>query len=307
MSTDVSDAKTPPLVMSREPKDIGMTLGEAHARLSAPPLILASFAFLLFVALTGLFAGSLAPYGYDDQNLALRLQPPSFAGGPSGHWLGTDDLGRDILSRTLFSIRISLATALIGTILAACIGTFVGFVAARFGRWVDEALMMVVDAQASIPFLIIALAALAFFGNSFLLFALLLGLNGWESYARVARGLALSTQSLPHIEAIRLLGARPWRIYVRHILPAVAGILVVKITLNFPGTILLESGLSFLGLGVQPPLTSLGLMLGAGREFLLFAWWVAVVPGLTIFLTTLSVSMIGDWLRDRLDPRLRLQ
>jgi peptide/nickel transport system permease protein len=121
-----------------------------------------------------------------------------------------------------------------------------------------------VDAQASVPFLIIALAALAFFGNSFVLFALLLGLNGWETYARVARGLVLSTHMLPYIEAVRLLGARPWRIYSRHVLPSVAGILVVKVTLNFPGTILLESGLSFLGLGIQPPLTSLGLMLGYG-------------------------------------------
>jgi peptide/nickel transport system permease protein len=274
-------------------------------RLDAPPLITVCLGFLFFIALTGLFAGLLAPYGYDDQNLALRLQPPSFLGGPSGYWLGTDELGRDILSRTLYSIRISLATALLGTSLSACIGTFIGFVAARFGGWTDGVLMTIVDAQASIPFLIIALAALAFFGNSFVLFALLMGLNGWESYARVARGLVLSTHSLPYIEAMRLLGARPWRIYGKHVLPAVAGTLVVKLTLNFPGTILLESGLSFLGLGIQPPLTSLGLMLGSGREFLLFAWWIAVVPGVTIFLTTLSVSLIGDWLRDRLDPRLR--
>lgn len=275
-------------------------------RVPAVPLSIAvALSFLAFVAAAGLLASFLAPFGYDEQNLAIRLRPPSFLGGPAGHWLGTDELGRDVLSRLLFSIQISLATALIGTLIAACIGTLVGIVAARFGGLVDEALMMLVDAQASVPFFIIALAALAFLGNSFLLFALLLGLNGWESYARVMRGLVLATQSLPYVEAIRLLGARSLRLYGRHVLPGIAGVLVVKVTLNFPGTILLESGLSFLGLGVQPPLTSLGLMLGAGREYLLFAWWIAVVPGTAIFLTTLSVSLVGDWLRDRLDPRLR--
>jgi peptide/nickel transport system permease protein len=271
-----------------------------------PPLaICAAITVLATVALAGIFAGVLAPFGYDDQNLALRLAPPAFLGGPAEHWLGTDELGRDMLSRLLFSIRLSLATALVGTLMAAVIGTLVGFLAAHFGGLVDEALMMIVDAQASVPFIILALAALAFFGNSFLLFALLLGLNGWETYARVARGLILSTLSLPYVEALRLLGAGSLRLHARHVFPAILGVLIVKATINFPGTILLESGLSFLGLGVQPPLTSLGLMLGTGREYMLFAWWVAVVPGTAIFLTTLSVTLLGDWLRDRLDPRLR--
>ena len=282
--------------------------GPAAARIgTVPPLVLCALALLVLVVGAGLLADMLAPFGYDEQDLMLRLRPPSLLGGPEGHWLGTDELGRDTFSRLLFSIRISLATALAGTLLSALLGTMVGFVAARFGGLVDEALMMLVDAQAAVPFLILALAALAFFGNSLLLFMLLLGLNGWETYARVARGLVLSTQALPHVEAVRLLGAGTWALYGRHVLPAVAGVLVVKVTLNFPGTILLESGLSFLGLGVQPPLTSLGLMLGAGREYLLFAWWVAVIPGTVIFLTTLSVSLVGDWLRDRLDPRLRQQ
>ena len=274
-------------------------------RFPTSPVVSAALLYLGVIAVVGLLAGWLAPFGYDDQNLALRLQPPALFGGSAEHWLGTDELGRDIFSRLLFSIRISLATALVGTLMSACIGTLVGFLAPRFGGILDQILMMLVDAQASVPFLIIALAALAFFGNSFVLFALLLSLNGWETYARVARGLVLSTHTLPYIEAVRLLGARPWRIYRRHVLPSVAGILVVKVTLNFPGTILLESGLSFLGLGIQPPLTSLGLMLGTGREYLLVAWWLAVVPGTMIFLTTLSVSLVGDWLRDRFDPHLR--
>jgi peptide/nickel transport system permease protein len=236
-------------------------------RFPTPPLVSAALLYLGVIAVVGLLAGWLAPFGYDDQNLALRLQPPVFFGGSAEHWLGTDELGRDIFSRLLFSIRISLATALVGTLMSACIGTFVGFLAPRFGGLLDQTLMMLVDAQASVPFLIIALAALAFFGNSFVLFALLLGRNGWETYARVARGLVLSTHTLPYIEAVRLLGARPWRIYSRHVLPSVAGILVVKVTLNFPGTILLESGLSFLGLGIQPPLTSLGSCWVRGVNF----------------------------------------
>jgi peptide/nickel transport system permease protein len=307
MSTDVH---TTPIDLSSSaqpaPQSRDRSGAAAAARRERMPIaIMIALSFLGFVAALGLLADVLAPFGYDEQNLALRLQPPAFLGGPAEHWLGTDEIGRDVLSRLLFSIRMSLTTALVGTVVAACIGTVIGFVAARFGGLVDEALMMLVDAQASMPFFILALAALAFLGNSLLLFCLLLGLHGWEVYARVVRGLVLATQSLPHVEAVRLLGAGPLRLYGRHVLPSIAGVLVVKLTLNFPGTILLESGLSFLGLGVQPPLTSLGLMLGAGREYLLFAWWIAIVPGATIFLTTLSVSLVGDWLRDRLDPRLR--
>jgi peptide/nickel transport system permease protein len=308
MTTEISDVERGQAIsrtVSVPENSLTAALRAGFRRFPTPPLVSAAMLYLGVIAVVGLLAGWLAPFGYDDQNLALRLQPPAFFGGSAEHWLGMDELGRDIFSRLLFSIRISLATALAGTLMSACIGTLVGFLAPRFGGLADQALMMLVDAQSSVPFLIIALAALAFFGNSFVLFALLLGLNGWETYARVARGLVLSTHTLPYIEAVRLLGARPWRIYSRHVLPSVAGILVVKVTLNFPGTILLESGLSFLGLGIQPPLTSLGLMLGTGREYLLVAWWLAVVPGTTIFFTTLSVSLVGDWLRDRLDPHLR--
>jgi peptide/nickel transport system permease protein len=308
MSSSMSEAESVPVMPaspSAPPQHQANGLRAGARRFAIPPLVMAALLFLGLIAAVGLLADWLAPFGYDDQNLALRLQPPALLGGAAEHWLGTDELGRDVLSRLVFSIRISLATALVGTLISAALGTLVGFVAARFGGLVDEALMMLVDAQASVPFLVLALAALAFFGNSFVLLALLLGLNGWESYARVARGLVLSTHALPHIEAVRLLGASPLRVYARYILPGIAGILVVKVTLNFPGTILLESGLSFLGLGIQPPLTSLGLMLGTGREYLLFAWWLAVVPGVAIFLTTLAVSVLGDWLRDRWDPMLR--
>jgi peptide/nickel transport system permease protein len=150
--------------------------------------------------------------------------------------------------------------------------------------------------------LFIAIAFLAFFGNNLLLFIILVSLEGWERYARLARGLVISEQNADYIEAVDCLGASPRRVMFRHLLPNIGAALVVQATLNFPATILLETSLSFLGLGIQPPGTSLGLMLGEGRRYLLNAWWIAVLPGVVIFLTTLAVSLFGDWLRDRLDP-----
>jgi ABC-type dipeptide/oligopeptide/nickel transport system ATPase subunit len=164
---------------------------------------------------------------------------------------------------------------------------------------------MIAIALASLPFLLIALAVLAFFGNSFTLFIIIMGINGWENYARLTRGMVLSANTHGYAVAVRSLGAKPSSVYFRHILPNIISILIVQFTLNFPSTILLETSLSFLGLGIQPPLTSLGQMLGAGRAHLLYSWWIAVLPGALIFFTTLSISIIGDWLRDRLDPTLK--
>jgi peptide/nickel transport system permease protein len=239
------------------------------------------------------------------QDLLNRLKPPSWLGGPEQYLLGTDELGRDIVSRLLFAIRVSVFVAILGTIIGAVLGTFLGFLAAHARGWVEEVIMMMVDVQASVPFLIIALAVLAFFGNSLTLFIIIMGINGWEGYARLTRGMVLSATTHGYAVAVRSLGARPMRIYGRHILPNIASALIVQFTLNFPSTILLETSLSFLGLGIQPPLTSLGQMLGAGRNHLIFAWWISVIPGLIIFFTTLSISIVGDWLRDRLDPTLR--
>ena len=163
---------------------------------------------------------------------------------------------------------------------------------------------MFADFQASIPFLIFALAVLAFFGNDLALFIGLMGLYGWERYARIARGLAISANAQGYAAAVRQLGASPGRIYLQHVLPNIASTLIVSMTLVFPEIILLESGLSFLGLGVQPPMTSLGNMVGYGREYLTRAPWILLAPAFTIILTTLSISILGDWLRDRLDRTL---
>lgn len=270
-----------------------------------PILVLACLGFFLLVIALSAFADILAPYHYAEQDLLQRLKPPVGFGGTSVHWLGTDELGRDILSRLIYGTRISILIAVVGTTIAAVLGTFVGFLAAHFRGWVEEGALMLVDFQASIPLMILALAVLAFFGNDLLLFMVIMGLNGWETYARLTRGMVLSAKSHGYVAALRALGAGPWRLYGRHVLPNIASAIIVQFTLNFPQTILLETSMSFLGLGVQPPLTSLGLMLGSGRDYMITAWWIAVLPGIMIFLTTFAVSMLGDWLRDRLDPTLR--
>jgi peptide/nickel transport system permease protein len=269
-----------------------------------PWLIRLSIAWLILMIVTALAADVLAPYSYKTQDLVARFKPPSWLGGNKKYFLGTDQLGRDILSRTIYAIRTSILIAIAGTAIGAMIGTTIGFIAARMRGWVDQTLMMLVDAQAAMPAIFLALGFLAFFGNNLFLFILMVSLDGWERYARLVRGLVVSEMTSEYIRAVEALGSKAPRIIFQHILPNIAASLVVQASLNFPGTILLETSLSFLGLGVQPPGTSLGLMLGEGRRYLLNAWWIAVIPGLVILLTTLSMSLFGDWLRDRLDPTL---
>ncbi|WP_109442290.1 ABC transporter permease [Devosia elaeis] len=273
---------------------------------SRPSLLIGlSLAWLALVVAMALFAEFLAPYGYADQSLLKRLQPPAALGGLPEYLLGTDNLGRDVLSRVIYAMRTSILIALMGTLIGACVGTVLGIVAAHFRGWVDDFIMMLVDFQAAIPFLIVALAVLAFFGNNFVLLVVLIGLFGWDGYARIARGLVLSTNGQGYAFAIRTLGVHPAKVYIRHVLPNMMGVIMVQVTLNFPEIILLETSLSFLGLGVQPPGTSLGLLLGEGRNYLATAWWIGIPAGVVIFLTTLAISLVGDWLRDRLDPNLK--
>jgi peptide/nickel transport system permease protein len=270
-----------------------------------PPLVVFGFCWLALMLGIALLADLVSPFAYTALDLRNRLSPPIGMGGTWLHPLGTDELGRDVLSRLIYSIRTSLLIAFGATIIGAVVGTSLGFLAAHFRGLVEQAVLALVDFSASLPFLILALAVLAFFGNSMLLLVCLLGLHAWERYARIARGLALSAGAQGYAAAVRQLGASPWRLYGRHVLPNIASTLIVSMTLAFPEVILLESGLSFLGLGVQPPATSLGSMVGYGREYLTRAPWILLAPAATIVLTTLSVSLIGDWLRDRLDPTLR--
>ena len=268
---------------------------------SLPIGVMIALFWLGLMLAIAVLADWIAPYNLTRMDLRSRLSAP----GDAAHWLGTDELGRDVLSRLIFSIRISLVIAFGAATISAVLGTLLGFLAAHFRGLVEHAVVMLADFQASMPFLILALSVLAFFGNSLPLLIGLMGLYGWERYARIARGLAISANAQGYAGAIKQLGATPRRIYLRHILPNIASTLIVSTTLAFPEVILLESSLSFLGLGVQPPMSSLGNMVGYGREYLTRAPWIMLAPASAIVLTTLAISMIGDWLRDRLDPTLK--
>lgn len=269
-----------------------------------PPTILLACGWIAVMLFLIAFGNLVAPQSYMAMDLRARLSEPFFMAGNFAHALGTDELGRDVLSRLIASIRISLTIAFLATLVSATVGVTLGFLAAYLRGRAEQVILMVIDAQAAMPFMIIALAVLAFLGNSLPLFTILLGFYGWERIARIARGLAISAQDQGYAAAVRDLGASPARVYGCHILPNIASTLLVSMTLNFPEVILLESGLSFLGLGVQPPQTSLGAMVGYGRDYIQSAPWIMLAPAAIIVISTLSISLIGDWLRDKFDPTL---
>ena len=261
---------------------------------------------LVFIALFVLFAifgHLLTPHGFRETSLFARLKPP----GTESYPLGTDARGRDLLARLVTGAQITLVVAIVGTVIGAVLGSLLGILAAASRGKTEAIIVAAVDVQASLPIIIVALFMLAMFDNSFVLFLLLVGLNGWEVYARLMRGATLQAKEFGYVIAVRALGASPMRIYLRHILPNILNIALVQFTVNLPLTVLLETALSFLGLGVQPPLTSLGQIMSEGRDRLMTAWWLTLLPGAIIFCLALSVSMIGDWLRDQLDPTLRNQ
>lgn len=260
----------------------------------------AGLLFLFFIC--GVLAPWIAPYDLEQMDLASRLTMPftSFA-----HILGTDELGRDVFSRLVYSLRLSFLLAIAGTILGAIIGTTLGFLAARFGGIVDDTLNAAVDFTASLPFIILALTILAFLGTNVTVIVVIMAVYGWDRYARLTRNLARSAYTEGYANALEGLGIPTWRIAIWHILPNIASALVVNMTLNFPGMILLETSLSFLGVGVQPPMSSLGTMLGFGRDYLTTAWWIAVIPGVVIVLSTLSMSILGDFVQQKLEPQGR--
>lgn len=299
---------TPPDVKTTtEAKPVTKTqVTQTKRKFRLPLLLWLSIGWLALMLLVAITGDLWSPYDYQAIDLRARLQPPVWLeDGSWSHLLGTDQLGRDVLSRLISSIQISLLVALLGTLIGAFIGTMIGLLAAHFRGWIDDLVMVAIDYQAALPFMILALAVVAFFSNSLTLFILLMGIYGWERYARITRGLALSSIKHGYAVAVHTLGASPWRIYGRHIMPNIANALIVNMTLNFPQTIMLETSLSFLGLGIQPPMTSLGNMVGFGRDYMLDAWWLATLPALVILMTTMAFALLGDWVRDRLDPTSR--
>jgi peptide/nickel transport system permease protein len=262
------------------------------------------------MSLTAALAGLIAPHDPFEQSLLARLQAPAWQeGGEANYPLGTDNLGRDILSRLLYGARISLAIGLFAVSIGATFGSLMGMVAGYFGGWIDEIIMMLADIQLAFPFILLAIAIIAVLGPDKTdvpwKLVILVGISGWMTYARVCRGVVLSLKEQEFIQAVRALGGKDDRILFRHLLPNMLSPIVVLATLDLARLIILESTLSFLGLGIQPPNPSWGGMLGEGRQYLDTAWWISTFPGLAVMLTTLAISRGGDWVRDVLDPTLR--
>lgn len=266
------------------------------------PFIIVSAAILLITILSAIFAPQLAPHDATDINLRARLQPPAWMdGGDMNHPLGTDATGRDILSRLLYGGRASLAIGVTACLLGMLVGTPLGIISgyAR-GAW-DQVIMYLVDVQLSMPFLLLAIAVALVLGSSIPVLIGIAALSTWPYYARVVRGSVLALRDQEFVTSARALGARPFRIMLRHLLPSLVSPVVVLLTLNLGRIILLESGLSFLGIGVRPPTPSWGNMIDDGRSYLNTAWWISVMPGLALMALTMAVGTIGDWLRDRAD------
>ncbi|NKX67302.1 ABC transporter permease [Labrenzia sp. 5N] len=260
----------------------------------------------LILIVTALAAPWVAPFDPNAQSLISRLRPPiGFERYKDGFYFGTDELGRDIFSRCIYGLRQTFALALAGAVIGLLIGGTLGLMAGIIGGVFEEIIMGLVDAQIAIPFTLIALLILAVMGSSLDVMILVLGVYGWEQYTRIVRGEVKKLIQMPFVEAARAAGATPLRIAVRHILPNVVSPIVVQFTLNFSNIVILESTLSFLGLGVQPPTATLGSMVGIGRDYLPTAPWIVLAPAMVILLLTFAVQILGDWLRDKADVRLR--
>lgn len=277
----------------------------ARRRVAVPALLVLAWGMLVGIMLLALLQPWLGLPEPSAQRLTERLQPPLGFGGTWRHPLGTDHLGRDLFSRLLAGARVSLGLASLGVVINIALGTSLGLLAGFRRGLLDQAISFAIDAQLSVPFLVIALTALTLFGTGLPVLIALLGLSGWEQYARLARALSLRASQELYVVAARSLGASAARVLWRHILPNTMAPLLVLATLQFTSLLFLESSLSFLGLGVQPPTPSWGNMLGDGRNYLQIAPWTVLFPGLALLLVTLAVNGTGDWLRDVMDPTLR--
>jgi peptide/nickel transport system permease protein len=270
-----------------------------------PATVIVVALVLAAIALVALLAPWIAPADPARQTLIARLRPPGYTAGGLTYRLGTDELGRDLLSRIIWGARASLLVALLSVTVSLTVGTLLGMVAAWTRGWTEIAIMRLVDIMLSIPAILLAVLTVAVLGPGFGKLILVLGLTRWPRYTRVAYAQTLQVATLPYIKAAELGGAGTLRILMRHVLPNIAGPLTVVATPEFGLMILFEAGLSFLGLGIQPPQPSWGSIMSAGRQYVERAWWITLFPGACLFMLVLSVNVLGDWLRDRLDPRSR--
>ncbi len=254
----------------------------------------------------GLFAPLLSSHDPYSGGIRNRHNPPVFLEeGNTEHLLGTDHAGRDVFSRLLFGARISLVVGAIALTFGFLVGTSMGVVSGYAGGWIDEVISRIVDIWQALPFLMVALVCVLLFGQSLELLLVLMALLAWNPFVRVVRSQTLSIKNEPYVDLARVAGCSTPRILIRHILPGVLNTAVVIATLAVGNLILAEAALSFLGAGVPSPTPTWGAMVNEGRNYLSSAWWPTVLPGIAIFLVVMSLNFTGDWLRDRLDPRLR--
>jgi peptide/nickel transport system permease protein len=268
-----------------------------------------SAAFIILLLLVcALFSPFIAPHDPIEQDLAKSLKPPFWqTGGSIEHVLGTDNLGRDILSRIIYGARISVIVGFAAVLLSGAIGTFLGVFAGYFGGKIDAVIMRLTDTFLSLPYILVAIALIGAIGPSLTNIILVLGVTQWVSYTRITRFEAMSLSKSEFVEMAIISGARWWRILLVHIVPNVFNSAVVLATLDVGKMIIFEAAFSFLGLGVKPPTPTWGGMLADGRAYLTYAWWIATFPGVAIVITVLAGNLLGDWLRDELDPRYQLQ
>ena len=262
------------------------------------PLAVLGLAIVLLLLLVAAFAPWLAPSSPIEQDLAARLQPPS-----ADHWLGTDELGRDIYSRIVHGSRITLYIVALVVVIVGPLGLLIGTAAGYLGGWVDVVLMRITDIFMAFPRLILALAFVAALGPGIENAVIAIALTAWPPYARLARAETLTVRNADYIAAVRMQGASALHIIRAHVVPMCLSSLIVRLTLDMAGIILTAAGLGFLGLGAQPPLPEWGAMISTGRQYLLDQWWVATMPGIAIFVVSLGFNLLGDGLRDVLDPK----
>ena len=277
-------------------------LGRAYAgwsNFAKNRLAMVGLLIVFALVLVAIFADQLAPYSATVGDLAnARLLSPSRA-----HWLGTDDQGRDILSRLIHGARITLYVVALVAVLAAPIGLLVGTASGYAGGWLDAVLMRITDIFLAFPRLILALAFVAALGPGIENAVIAIAITSWPPYARIARAETLTIRHADYISAVRLIGASPARVVLRHVMPLCLSSVIVRVTLDMAGIILTAAGLGFLGLGAQPPMPEWGAMIANGRQFVLDQWWVAAAPGAAIFIVSLAFNLLGDGLRAALDPK----
>jgi peptide/nickel transport system permease protein len=260
---------------------------------------------IVLTAAMAVLAPVLSPADPVKNSLVDRLTPPMWnAGGSAKHPLGTDTLGRDVASRMLYGARVSLIVGLAAVAIAGVLGVALGLLSGYYRGWPDDVVMRLGDVQLAFPVLVLAVAVLAVLGASLANVILVLGATGWITYARIVRGEALSLRQREYVEAARALGATDRYLVWRHIFPNVLPPVIVVATFSVARTIIAEASLSFLGLGIPPPAPSWGAMLDEGRNYITTGWWLALFPGIAILLLVLGINLVGDWLRDALDPRM---